>query len=688
MTERIRNKTMMKRITALILCIVMTLSLSTICVTAGTSTPTDLDLSFLSLENANKTEDKGSYSYSWTVETKNYDTVRKLVLTLDGASIKTLTLPCISSGELHITINTVGDSYVEKVMESHVFNYSKQWDTITFGGTGALEISYLSIQGGDNDHMITVSKGASLKLTGDYTAMSFGSSGSNNSTLNVYGKLSVKGTVGCGHVEIGSEGELSCEILNVSGTGCFDTDEEKNAFVLKEGGRLEIIGYTYMIDDATGEQYAALSVNAPNLSVALDEVIVIPENYLPEGYSIKNVDNYVVVDNADTKLPEGTLAIHGIIYAATSLSIPQNTHTVSFDSVGGSAVSSTTVTHGEKLTRPTDPTKDGYTFKGWYNVDLSVEYDFDKAVSDSFTLYAKWQKNSSNTTVALFYHTVKFDSNGGSYVPNKYVTRFIKLREPRKPIKDNCVFEGWYTDKELEEPYDFDSRVTDSFTLYAKWRKATVSDILNTNEHFAYIKGYEDNTVRPEANLTRAEAVEIFFRLLDKNTRDVNLSQVNDFVDAKPYAWYNVSLSTMAKLGIVNGRENGFFAPDEYITRGEFAAICARFDHSDYKVEETFSDVKGHWAEDEIYEASAHGWIGGYPDGTFKPQGLITRAEAITMINRMLGRTPTSPSDLHVNMKKWSDNPENAWYYIAVQEATNTHSYVKSNGEKWTEVNE
>lgn len=291
---------------------------------------------------------------------------------------------------------------------------------------------------------------------------------------------------------------------------------------------------------------------------------------------------------------------------------------------------------------------------------------------------------------SITYYTVKFEENGGTDTSDVKVARNTKLAKPADPTKDGYIFEGWYTDEATETPYNFERIVTQGLTLHAKWRKANVSDVLNTADHFAYIKGYQDNTVRPEDNITRAETTEIFYRLLDDEIRNKNIADENSFKDTDLNAWYNTSVSTMTAIGTVVGRTKDTFAPDEFITRAEFAVICARFDNSEYEVAHTFADVENHWAENEIYEAAAHGWIEGYDDGTFRPDEFITRAEAITMINRMLDRTPKTAGDLHQDMVKWADNnDENAWYYIAVQEAANNHSYTKdADGiEKWEQIN-
>lgn len=203
-----------------------------------------------------------------------------------------------------------------------------------------------------------------------------------------------------------------------------------------------------------------------------------------------------------------------------------------------------------------------------------------------------------------------------------------------------------------------------------------VPGMLNGADHFAYVNGYEDGTVRPNANITRAEVASIFFRLLNEDVRDRNLTKENVFTDSNVGDWYNTAVSTMSSLGILKGRTEETFAPNAPITRAEFAAIAARFDRSGLSGTADFTDVSGHWAEQEIRRATALGWIKGYADGSFHPDAPITRAEAMTIINRVLERLPETEHDLLPGMRNWTDNPAGSWFYLAVQEATNSHTYT------------
>ena len=214
---------------------------------------------------------------------------------------------------------------------------------------------------------------------------------------------------------------------------------------------------------------------------------------------------------------------------------------------------------------------------------------------------------------------------------------------------------------------------------------------LNGDDHYAYIVGYPDSTVRPQNGITRAEVATIFFRLLTDETRNANSTKTNSYSDVAAGAWYNHAVSTLSAMGIVKGDSQGKFNPNAPITRAEFAAIAARFDDKANTTAVDFSDIASHWAKNEISAAANNGWINGYTDGTFRPNNKITRAEAMTLVNRVLKRLPETAEDLHNDMIKWSDNSDtSAWYYLAVQEATNSHYYdLKENKhEKWSKLRE
>ena len=218
--------------------------------------------------------------------------------------------------------------------------------------------------------------------------------------------------------------------------------------------------------------------------------------------------------------------------------------------------------------------------------------------------------------------------------------------------------------------------------------RGTTPDLLNDSDHFAYVIGYMDGNVRPYGLISRAETTTIFFRLLKDSVRDGNLLTSNTYTDVADDYWANTAISTMTGLGIVQGRSTTTFDPKAPITRAQFAAICARFDTGKSSGEQTFSDIQGHWAEKYIQRAAELGWIKGFEDGTFRPDTYITRAQAMTMINRVLNRIPEDESDLLPGMNVWPDCNPGDWFYLAVQEATNSHDFEHKAGnyETWTKL--
>ena len=284
-------------------------------------------------------------------------------------------------------------------------------------------------------------------------------------------------------------------------------------------------------------------------------------------------------------------------------------------------------------------------------------------------------------------YTLHYESNGGTAYKDERCSSGTKVTLDKTPTRESYTFTGWYADKALTQKITSVTMNSDK-TVYAGWEATGVPDKLNGDDHFAYVIGYPDGKVHPEGNISRAETATIFFRLLKSDIRDGNLTADNEFSDVSDGQWHNKAISTMAKLGIVKGRRADRFDPDASITRAEFAAICARFNTKPVENSGSFSDISGHWAENEIERAAAFGWISGYPDGTFRPDARITRAEAMTMINRVLCRMPQSESDLLDSMVTWPDNKPSDWHYLAVQEATNSHDFDRQGevGESWTKL--
>lgn len=343
-----------------------------------------------------------------------------------------------------------------------------------------------------------------------------------------------------------------------------------------------------------------------------------------------------------------------------------------------------------------EATHQGYSFKGWFTDDAcTLSYTDGTVLSTDTILYGKWEKiatppsSGGGGSHVTKYYILHYESNGGTkYEDEKYKKNTVVILD-KIPKRVGYTFTGWYADKELTDKIT-SVKMTSDKTVYAGWQATDVPNYLNNENHFAYIVGYEDGTVRPNANITRAEVAAIFFRLLKDDVRDDNLTANSVFTDVAFGKWYNKSISTMAKIGIVKGRTANAFAPNAPITRAEFAAICSRFDRSNVEIKSDFNDISGHWAENEIRRAASLGWIQGYTDGSFKPDQNITRAEAASMINRMLHRLPETVDDLLDGMIQWPDNQPNDWYYINMQEATNSHDFKQKGeiNEYWTKLTE
>lgn len=450
-------------------------------------------------------------------------------------------------------------------------------------------------------------------------------------------------------------------------------------------------------------------------------------------------------------------------------------HTLTFETNGGSAINPVTVRHGNAVARPADPTKDKYTFIGWYaDPEFTEEYDFATVLEADKTIYAKFELTSTpigdiyvrydvlhikqlpdgtydlanaevehlsakkDTTVTavikdyrathhvnvnrtlskltgtaiqpykgvdgkpvytilsvyydLDFHTLTFDTMGGSKIAPETVRHGLTVAKPKDPVNGGYWFDGWYTDKTYRTPYNFATPLTQDTTIYAKWflivlpgvtdKKATPK--LNTSDHFAYVQGYPNGTVKPAGNITRAETAAILFRLMDDASRKTYYSTKSGFRDVASGSWYNTYVATLSNAGVITDSSNGYFRPNEAITRAELAAMLAKFSETTGAAN-YFNDVSAkYWAANAIAICAKLGWITGYPDGTFRPDKNVTRAELMAMINRATGRAPKSADAFLPGMKTWSDNTADKWYYLDVQEATNSHSYTVKGSETWT----
>lgn len=450
-------------------------------------------------------------------------------------------------------------------------------------------------------------------------------------------------------------------------------------------------------------------------------------------------------------------------------------HTLTFETNGGSAINPVTVRHGNAVARPADPTKDKYTFIGWYaDPEFTEEYDFATVLEADKTIYAKFELTSTpigdiyvrydvlhikqlpdgtydlanaevehlsakkDTTVTavikdyrathhvnvnrtlskltgtaiqpymgvdgkpvytilsvyydLDFHTLTFDTMGGSKIAPETVRHGLTVAKPKDPVNGGYIFDGWYTDKTFRHRYDFSTPLTEDITIYAKWFLIVLPGVtvkkntpkLNTADHFAYVQGYPDGTVKPAGNITRAETAAILFRLMDDASRKTYYSTKSGFRDVASGSWYNTYVATLNNAGVITDSSNGYFRPNEAITRAELAAMLAKFSETTGAAN-YFNDVSAkYWAANAIAICAKLGWITGYPDGTFRPDKNVTRAELMAMINRATGRAPKSADAFLPGMKTWIDNTTDKWYYLDVQEATNSHSYTVKGSETWT----
>ncbi len=292
-------------------------------------------------------------------------------------------------------------------------------------------------------------------------------------------------------------------------------------------------------------------------------------------------------------------------------------------------------------------------------------------------------------------HTVTFDTQGGTKIDPVEVRCGNPVAQPITPSKAGYYFSGWFLNG---SKYNFSTPVTSDITITAEFTKyAPVNPVpptveekdlaFNTTDHFAYVNGYPNGTVQPEGNITRAEVAAILYRVMDAKCVEKYATDKNTFADVDAFKWYNTYISTLANAGVIVDSANGYFRPNEAITRAELAAMIAQFAKVDLTKSVSFNDVlANHWASKEIAIAAKMGWINGYPDGSFRPDATITRAEMITMINRALNRVPSAEDHLLAGMVTFPDCQSGQWYYLAVQEATNGHTYNRvgtAGDERW-----
>ena len=421
---------------------------------------------------------------------------------------------------------------------------------------------------------------------------------------------------------------------------------------------------TYQVDEDGGKYY--ISEMKPG------ETLTITYTYTPTEAGTLTNKVEVTADN----LPDGEKPNDEVTVEVTPEPVSSLTVNKSLAQVNGSDYTGGKVSVGDKLTYTIQVTNTGNTTLSGVTVEDSLWNDGDAIQVDGQLVYV-----ADGGT-----YTIKYDIAPGDTVTITYT--YIVLRSDAGDTLTNTAT--------VTTP---DGGTTGEDTTETPVKPVTPirppvdpdKPELNTEDHYAYIVGYPDGNVKPEGNITRAEVATIFFRLLTDESRDEFWSQTNDYTDVPADAWYNNAVSTLSNAGILDGYEDGTFKPDGNITRAEFATIAVRFFEATYDGEDLFSDIAGHWAQDYINEAANAGIVDGYPDGTFQPQQLITRAEAMTMVNRTIDRHPDADHLLE-DMIVWPDNPETAWYYEQVQEATNSHAYTMNTDDEqnpyeiWTEL--
>ena len=460
----------------------------------------------------------------------------------------------------------------------------------------------------------------------------------------------------------------------------------------------------------------------------------------------KSYDGFTPIEFEQKRIKANGSTVVEIFYTRNSYLLTYK------DSLSAGVYASQTYKYGAAVTAIADPTKTGYTFTGWSPavpatmpaVALTVYAQWRKTTPDtvvfdpnningktlaakSLTVYsgsAPWETfevvvkepagtQRSSGTVRLSggsqsasftsFDSITFPAAGTytftvgevdrstrymSYDRNLY-TLTVKVEEKGGML---VISDVYYTNAAGRSYRDFPivfSNTYGSYTPYVPVVPPKTPDKLNADDHFAYVIGYPDGGVHPHATITRAETATIFFRLLTEKTRKDNLTKYHSFCDVPQGAWYNAAVATMAKLKIITGYPDGTFQPDAPVTRAEFAAIAARFDEKSARTTASFRDIYGHWAERYISRSAELGWIRGYTDNTFRPDQSITRAEAMALINRVLNRNPESKDDLLRSMNIFNDNLDTAkWYYLDVQEAANSHDFIrKANGyEMWKKL--
>ena len=539
-------------------------------------------------------------------------------------------------------------------------------------------------------------------------------------------------------------------------TGDFDINDGWIYVEVRPVATTQTVGVNYwdiVNNEQAGEGEVTVAADATNVnSSALTDI--------PEGYELVNVGDFAITDgwiyvevrpvDAETKtvglnywdvvnnqqVAEGSVTVAAdatMVNTSTFKDIPagyelvwegdlqindgwvwvevrpveappvEKTFTVTFDSNGGSAVASQTVKEGEKAAKPANPTRDGYTFEGWFADEaLKTAYDFNTPVTSDITLYADWDRRSSgggggggSSSTKKYIITVTC-GEGGEITPDGGSDNEVEVRKGNDQTFRISADNGYRisdvlvdgesvgnVDKYTFEDVDEDHKIEAIFTRRAADPSDSGTDrYLNTKDHVQYMTGYPDGSFGPGQNMTRAEAAQMFYALL----LDQNVPHTVSFSDVPADAWYAEAVNTLASLGMINGYPDGTFRPDAPITRAEFCVIALAFAYEPEDFDCDFRDVStSDWFYDYVAQATSYGWISG-ADRSFRPNECITRAEVSVIVNNMLGRVADEDYiDRHEDeLNTFPDVKPSHWAYYSIMETANSHDYTKNNGnENW-----
>ena len=471
-------------------------------------------------------------------------------------------------------------------------------------------------------------------------------------------------------------------------------------------------GYTFKgwkIGNTTLEAGASYTVDGEDMVFTAQWTANLDTPYTVEHYQEQLDGSYVLVDTDHEKGETDT----------TVTAVAKSYNDFTYDSSVTGTVASGTIAGDGSLVLKLYYTRNEYTYTVKH---LQQQPDGSYVVADTETFTAPYEsiarvvardytskhyltndaaskqgiKVVKGLVIEVYYdldsHTLTFDSQGGSLIAPVTVRHGLTVAKPADPEYGGYLFDGWYTDKTFRTLYNFATPLTTDTTVYANWLPIVLPGIttrktapkLNNTDHFAYVQGYPNGTVKPTGNITRAETAAILFRLMDDTSRKTYYSTKSGFRDVASGSWYNTYVATLNNAGVITDSANGYFRPNEAITRAELAAMLAKFSETTGAAN-YFNDVSAsHWAANAIAICAKLGWITGYPDGSFRPDRNVTRAELMAMINRATGRAPKSADAFLPGMKTWIDNTSDKWYYLDVQEATNSHSYTIKGTESWT----